>query len=587
MKKNACLLLMPLLILALSACTAADELPLGKPAAWPFDLGEVGASKNHQALWEAWQALEAPHPPAARPLMDGWQYGPGAPEETLRTPYEERPPMESLVDLPHRVQLPDQALWYARLLPEGAAGMLHVDADDGAQVFIDGREVTPLSGEVVQLEAAASPRELTVRVLNNAMLGGLRGVHLYEAVEYADYLERNHDFQYATLLVHRALQWPDAGGPALLAFIEAGAAPGLLGWPSGVAPFLAGPLLQQPTADSVMFIMEMLPDHPESRLLRVDEQGAIVDQVPGELRDGLVEYHLPALTPGSEVDYFIQAGDFSTPIYTLQVPDPTTSRFGFTAWADSQGGWPVFSRMAPQMAALAPAFSVGIGDLTSRGWQSWQWSALLACLEPLASRVPVFLLPGNHDYDGFYHDLRPDEYHRYSRGGRYRAWSYGPARFVALDPNASFPIGLDAAQSAWLERELRSDEWQEAQWRFVLIHQPPYSQGWPGYQGDRFIRDWVEKNAESAGIDFVLSGHTHDYERLTRTYGSQATTFFILGGAGGNLETAEMDDGVKMEKVVKQHHFAHFQVSPEAVEVQVLNLEGKMIDEYFRPASPQ
>lgn len=83
------------------------------------------------------------------------------------------------------------------------------------------------------------------------------------------------------------------------------------------------------------------------------------------------------------------------------------------------------------------------------------------------------------------------------------------------------------------------------------MHQPRYSQEWAGYHSDKVIRDLLQLVMESAGIDFVVSGHTHDYERLTKSYGSQNTTFPIVGGAGGSLEPPESSAEPVMDTVIK------------------------------------
>ncbi len=125
---------------------------------------------------------------------------------------------------------------------------------------------------------------------------------------------------------------------------------------------------------------------------------------------------------------------------------------------------------------------------------------------------------------------------------------------------------------------MASDAWREADWRFLMLHQPPYSQGWPGYQGDGFIRALVDTLAEDRRIDVVLSGHSHNYERLTRTYGGQQTHFFVLGGAGGGLEPPESSPLPEMDRVIKAHHVARFQVTPEQVDVTVLGVDGGVLD---------
>ena len=169
----------------------------------------------------------------------------------------------------------------------------------------------------------------------------------------------------------------------------------------------------------------------------------------------------------------------------------------FTCWGDSQGGWNVFQSLCNLMLNIPRLdFSVGLGDLVSDGVSSAQWYSFLTCLAPLIEKqVQIYPLPGKKDYNGYYDHLIPKNYLNHfttENQPTYTSWSAGPAIFLALDPNAAFPHGLDTVQYQWAMDKMNSDRWQKATWRFILCHQPPYAQGRPGYQGDGFARSFVE-----------------------------------------------------------------------------------------------
>ena len=166
----------------------------------------------------------------------------------------------------------------------------------------------------------------------------------------------------------------------------------------------------------------------------------------------------------------------------------------FSAWSDSHSrtGLGTFRRLVDRMSHRPAAFSVGAGDLVSDGSDPEAWPALVEALAPLAARMPVVPIAGNHDYDGYYNDLRARHYERwFDRADRtWFAWSCGPVRLVALDLNREFPIGISdgSRQRRWLDAEVRSEGWTSARWRVVLVHQPPWSRSWPGYDGDEAVR---------------------------------------------------------------------------------------------------
>lgn len=388
-----------------------------------------------------------------------------------------------LVELPHRQLLPNTALWYALRLAPGQAGYLQLDADDGLQLWQDTVRRLPLASGLYPLAATTDSSWLHLRVLNNAVAGGLRRACLLDTI--------------------------------------------------------SGARLQAAA---------------QQRAAGVDARGRLQALAAANQQ-------LQQRVAGMEADSLL-----------------------FAAWGDSQGGWDTFALLIAQQAARPIDFSLGLGDLTADGSDPLQWEAFFEQLSPLIERqVPSFLLAGNHDYDGYADDLIPRQYLRWARGDQqatpWFAWQAGPASFIALDPNASFPLAIGQAQQQWLHAQFASPAWQQARWRFLLIHQPPYGQGWPGYAGDDFIARLVEEEAERQRIDFVLSGHIHDYERLRKTFGRQTTHFFVLGGGGGGLEPPASNPFPVMDMLRKQHHYALFSVQSTRVSVDIYDSQGVRIDQ--------
>lgn len=258
---------------------------------------------------------------------------------------------------------------------------------------------------------------------------------------------------------------------------------------------------------------------------------------------------------------------------------PPGAAVTFAAWADVQNGWKVFARHVETMHRRRPDFTVGVGDVVSDAHRPAPWRGLFDTLAPLGD-TPTFLIPGNHDYDGCFDDFISPLVARY--GGGYRAWSAGCVRCVALDPGLTYPTGIPegSAQRRWFLDELESDAWKSAAWRIVFVHQPPFSQGWPEYHGELSIRELLEPQIERARIDVVVSGHTHDYERLTRVYGAQTTTFLILGGGGSGLESGPPSEEPVMDSLERRHHIGWFDATPERLVFEALDVDGRPFDTF-------
>jgi hypothetical protein len=107
----------------------------------------------------------------------------------------------------------------------------------------------------------------------------------------------------------------------------------------------------------------------------------------------------------------------------------------------------------------------------------------------------------------------------------YYSFDYGDIHFVCLD---SFGVARTAGSPmmSWLASDLQATV---ARWIIAFWHHPPYSKG--SHDSDR-ERELIEmrENAlpllEAAGVDLVLGGHSHSYERsvlLDGHYGASAT----------------------------------------------------------------
>ena len=133
----------------------------------------------------------------------------------------------------------------------------------------------------------------------------------------------------------------------------------------------------------------------------------------------------------------------------------------------------------------------------------------------LDAGVKFYASLGNHDNpnERFYKPFNMNE-------KRYYSFRKGKAEFLALDSNYMDPQQLD-----WLSKELQGSD---SPWKLCFFHHPLYSDG--KFHGpDLDLRARLEPVFDASGVNVVLSGHEHLYERVVPKNG---ISYFVLGNSG-------------------------------------------------------
>ena len=94
----------------------------------------------------------------------------------------------------------------------------------------------------------------------------------------------------------------------------------------------------------------------------------------------------------------------------------------------------------------------------------------------------------------------------------YYSFDYGDVHFVVLDAHSA-DLDPNGAQITWLASDLAASS---APWKIAIVHTPPYTKG--SHDSDVEAAHFpVRENAlpllEAHGVQLVLAGHSHNYER--------------------------------------------------------------------------
>lgn len=159
---------------------------------------------------------------------------------------------------------------------------------------------------------------------------------------------------------------------------------------------------------------------------------------------------------------------------------------------------------------------------------------------------PLWSCLGNHetaqDTDGVYDDPYFDiftfpanaECGGYVSGTeRYFSWDFGNVHFISLDAQTTDST-LRANMLTWLDNDLNSYlVANPRRWIIALWHHPPYTKGSHNSDTEEqliWAREHLVPLLEDAGVDLVLSGHSHSYERSRFLDGFTATPTLATSG---------------------------------------------------------
>lgn len=264
-----------------------------------------------------------------------------------------------------------------------------------------------------------------------------------------------------------------------------------------------------------------------------------------------------AVQGGGTVDHYF---------WTHPVPG-TDTPFTFWAVGDGGNGTPdqitVMNAMLAEAGVGGPDVAVYLGDIAyNSGTDAEFTNNYFGPYNPVLRNTVVWPTLGNHEgasttsgecsplpctapstgpyYDSFVLPAGGEAGGVASGTEGYYSFDYGNVHFISLNSHnvSRSPTG---PMATWLEADLASTT---RQWIVAFWHHPPYSKGTHNSDTEGQLVDMRENLLpilETGGVDLVLSGHSHTYERsylIDGTYTTPTPNFATLE-ANGNI----IDDG--------------------------------------------
>lgn len=328
-----------------------------------------------------------------------------------------------------------------------------------------------------------------------------------------------------------------------------------------------GPYLQRATSDAII-IKWRTDDRSDSVVRYGTSVNNLNQQVVNASNTRNHRVELNNLSP--ETTYYYSVGSpgevlaGGTTAYRFKTAPPLGTATATRIWVIGDAGTANSNQRRVYNAYLNypgqenTALWLMLGDNAyNSGTDSEYQSAVFDVYQDLLRRAPVWSTLGNHDgYSADSATLTGPYYNIFSfprnaeAGGvasgteAYYSFDYGNIHFICLDSYET-DRSVNGAMLTWLRNDLAATN---QPWIITFFHHPPYSKGSHDTDSSSEYRSFEMRERalpilEQYGVDLVLSGHSHSYERSylidghygrSNTFGSQHQVDAGDGRIGGD-----------------------------------------------------
>ncbi len=203
--------------------------------------------------------------------------------------------------------------------------------------------------------------------------------------------------------------------------------------------------------------------------------------------------------------------------------------------------------------------------------------------QSLLSRMPVYVVLGNHDVDPptrwngepFYYTAFPGfadpaaEAGGAQPGHGWYSFSYGSLQFLMLNSQVFHGQPGRQEHTAWLAARLADPTFSNS---IPVLHVPPYSSGRYPDDGRASRGEWVPL-FEQANVPLVLSGHDHNYQRLL----FNGIAYVISGGGSSVLYPLEEQLSAS-QYFARRSHFVVLDLEGQRIALTAIDEDGEVLD---------
>jgi len=357
------------------------------------------------------------------------------------------------------------------------------------------------------------------------------------------------------------------------------------------ANFTRGPFLQGTSSNRTQIVWKT----PLPADSRVDfGVGGAFDRTFGDTNE--VVTHLVSLTdlaPDTLYSYRISstvAGKTAVgPVETFRTLK-TAGPVRFMAFGDSGGGSIAQYEIARVLREAAPDLVLHTGDVLYPLFETNRVDARCLSVYGVQMRTtPFFFTIGNHDLFGgdaaylesFFLPTNTatgtEHFYSFEHGDVHFCSLFLPTRSLnALYPN--YVLGEGTAQYQWLTNDLASTS---KPWKVLFFHAALNTSGLHRWDTNSVSYDRLEFQrlllpiAERYGVQLVLTGHDHNFQRFAPMNG---THLVVTGGGGGYLYTTLTEWDSAAVRFWPVYHCVRVNINGDTLRLEALDMNGTVFD---------
>jgi hypothetical protein len=261
--------------------------------------------------------------------------------------------------------------------------------------------------------------------------------------------------------------------------------------------------------------------------------------------------------------------------------------FVVVAGGDGASGETNAGKVSDLITSLNPNLFLYLGDVYEKGSKAefYNWYGMQTTY---FGRFRSITNPtiGNHEYQN---GAAPGYFDYWNNVPSYYSFNANGWHFISLNSNSAFqPVNPSSVQYKWLQQDLAANP---AACTIAYYHHPLFN---IGPEGSTTAMSDIWKLLAQYGVDIVLNGHDHDYQRWVPLDGNGVSnpngiTEFVAGGAGHGLQTfTSSDNRVAYSNDTNPTGFGALvlQLNPNGANFKYVNSGGSILDSGVIPCVP-